>query len=345
MKETILVTGGLGYIGSHTVVALLQASYNVVIIDNLSNAEYLIYGQVKKITGKSPEFYLVDVCEPLAVQDILTKHSPSVVIHFAAFKSVAESVNKPLKYFQNNLVSLMSLLQAMSTCKIKNLVFSSSATVYGTPLELPVTENSPLQKPLSAYGSTKQIGEDILERLTDVNQLRAISLRYFNPVGAHSSGLLGELPRGIPNNLFPFVMRTGKGKLPLLTVFGDNYDTPDGSCIRDYIHVVDLARAHVYACNSLLSGNNKNNYSIYNVGTGKGTSVFEVIKAFNEITGVKLNFSVGPPRAGDAPCVYADASKAFHELGWKAELDIDEMVRSAWQWETNLDNIMAGHAV
>lgn len=339
MANTILVTGGLGYIGSHTVVELLHESFETVIVDNLGNSDIRIHDQIKKITGIAPTFYQVDVCDSYALQQIFLAHSPAVVIHFAAHKSVAESIHDPLKYFQNNLNSLLNVLLTMRTCGVKRLVFSSSATVYGNPSELPATEQTSRQKALSAYGSTKQMGEDIIEKTATAEGMHAIALRYFNPVGAHESGLIGELPRGIPNNLFPYIMQTASGKLSKLTVFGDKYDTKDGTCIRDYIHVVDLAKAHVRACEKLLSAQQGGSYDIYNIGTGNGISVMEVINTFRRITGVDLGYTVGAPRPGDAVEVYADASKAFTELGWKAERGIEEMIKSAWQWECYLQNL------
>jgi UDP-glucose 4-epimerase len=333
MKKTILVTGGLGYIGSHTVMELIKASYDTIIVDNLSNSYIVIHENIKKTTGADVAFYQVDAGDSFAMQAIFEKHRPSVVIHFAAYKSIVQSVLDPLVYFKNNLCSLINILAVMNTCKTGRLVFSSSATVYGNPETVPVTENTPIQKATSAYGSTKQMGEEIIENVTRSNGIDAIALRYFNPVGAHPSGMIGELPKGIPNNLFPFLMQTAAGKLSKLTVFGNHYDTSDGSCVRDYIHVVDLARAHVRACERLLSKDPEGTYSVYNIGTGKGTSVLEVISAFREITGIEVPFCFGPPRKGDVASIYADASKVFRELAWKAELGLKEMIDSAWRWQ------------
>lgn len=334
-NKTVLVTGGLGYIGSHTVVELLNEGFDVIIIDNLSNSEKFILDRINKITGKTPRFFEKDLCNNDDIKEIFASHAIDVVIHFAAFKSVGESVNEPLKYFQNNLTSLMNVLQAMQENNIKNLIFSSSATVYGQPEVLPATEQTPFQKALSAYGSTKQIGEEILEKVCASGKINNISLRYFNPVGAHASALIGELPKGIPNNLFPYVMQTASGKLKQLTVFGNDYDTPDGSCLRDYIHVVDLAKAHVQACKRLIQGHQQTSFEVFNLGTGQGTSVLEIITSFEKIIGIKLNYTIGNRREGDAPAVYADTDKANNILGWKAMLNLEEMVATSWKWEQN----------
>ncbi len=335
-KKTILVTGGLGYIGSHAVVELIRKEFDVIIVDNLSNSEPFILDRIEQITGVRPFFYEKDVCDLKAVQEIFHLHSIDVVIHFAAFKSVGESVKHPLLYFRNNLGSLMNILQAMQDNHVKNLVFSSSATVYGQPEILPATEQTAFQKALSAYGSTKQIGEEILEKVTGAGHIHNISLRYFNPVGAHESGLIGELPKGTPNNLFPYVMQTASGKLRQLTVFGNDYATPDGTCIRDYIHVVDLAKAHVKACNRLLQQQNESAYEVFNLGTGKGTSVLQIIKTFERVTGMALNYIIGSRREGDAAVVFADTAKANQVLGWKAGLGLEEMIASSFQWEMGL---------
>ncbi len=332
-NKTVLVTGGLGYIGSHTVVELLTKGITVIIADNLSNSERFILDRIKKITGHSPLFYDKDLCDYKEVKDIFSQNNIDVVIHFAAFKSVGESVKEPVKYFQNNISSLLNVLQAMQENGIQNLIFSSSATVYGEPEILPVTEQAPFQKALSAYGSTKQMGEEILEKVCASGNINNISLRYFNPVGAHPSALIGELPKGIPNNLFPYVMQTAVGKLKLLTVYGNDYNTPDGSCLRDYIHVTDLAKAHVQACERLIQKQQQSHFEVFNLGTGKGTSVLEIIASFEKVTGLKLNYTIGPRREGDAPAVYADTAKANTVLGWKAVLTLDEMIASAWKWE------------
>lgn len=334
-NKTVLVTGGLGYIGSHTVVELIAEGFDALIVDNLSNSEEFILDRIKQITNTSPIFIKKDLCVYDDVKKIFSSHKIDVVIHFAAFKSVGESVNEPLKYFQNNLVSLMNVLQAMQETGVKDLIFSSSATVYGQPEVLPATELTPFQKALSAYGSTKQIGEEILEKVCASGSINNISLRYFNPVGAHTSALIGELPKGIPNNLFPYVMQTASGKLKQLTVFGSDYETPDGSCLRDYIHVVDLAKAHVQACKRLVQQIQQSSFEVFNLGTGNGTSVLEIISSFEKVTGQKLNYTIGSRREGDAPAVYADTVKANNELGWKAMLSLDEMIASSWTWEQN----------
>ncbi len=335
-KKTVLVTGGLGYIGSHTTVDLINEGFEVIIIDDLSNAEKFMLERIKAITGVEPVFYEKDCCDEKAVQQIFDAHHIDVVIHFAASKSVGESVKKPLLYFRNNLGSLMNILQSMQDKQVSSLIFSSSATVYGQPGQLPVTEETPFQKALSAYGSTKQIGEEILEKVTATGAIQNISLRYFNPVGAHASALIGELPKGIPNNLFPYVMQTATGTLKQLTVFGSDYDTPDGTCLRDYIHVVDLAKAHVQACKRLVQQKSRSAFEVFNLGTGKGVSVLQIIEGFEKITGQKLNYKIGPRRAGDAAAVYADTTKANEVLGWKAELGLEEMIASAWKWQLSL---------
>lgn len=334
--KTILVTGGLGYIGSHTVVELISEGFTVIIADNLSNSEKFILDRIEKISGSRPLFYEMDLCNITAVEKIFKAHQIDVVIHFAAYKSVGESVKEPLKYFENNITSLLNVLRGMQNNKVPNLIFSSSATVYGQPEILPATEETPFQKALSAYGSTKQIGEEILEKVCASGSINNISLRYFNPVGAHKSALIGELPKGIPNNLFPYVMQTAAGKLKQLTVFGNDYETPDGSCLRDYIHVVDLAKAHVQACKRLLQNKQTSSFEVYNIGTGEGTSVLEMIAAFDKITGQKLNYIVGPRREGDAAAVYADTAKANAALEWKTALNLEDMITSAWEWEKNL---------
>ncbi|MDQ7947711.1 MAG: UDP-glucose 4-epimerase GalE [Pedobacter sp.] len=333
--EKILVTGGAGYIGSHTVVELYNAGYEVVIIDDFSNSDPKILTQIEKITAKRPELVQLDLCNEAAVQAFAADHRDITgIIHFAAFKAVGESVQQPLKYYRNNLFSLVNILNAFNH-HIK-LVFSSSCTVYGQPTELPVTEAAPVQSAESPYGNTKQISEEILRDSCAVNPLlKVITLRYFNPVGAHSSALIGELPIGVPQNLVPFITQSAIGKRGQITVFGDDYRTPDGSAIRDYIHVVDLAKAHVAALKKLDS-EMASNYEIFNIGTGKGSSVLEIIHAFENSTGQKLNYVIGPRREGDVEQVYGDVSKAARELGWKAALGVDEMMRSAWKWEKYL---------
>lgn len=337
MKKKILVTGGMGYIGSHTVVELLQHGYEVVIADNLVNAQERVLQHIDTITGKKPLFYCMDVCNREALIQLFEQEKYfDTVIHFAAFKAVAESVQQPLKYFRNNLGSLISLLECMQQYACTNIVFSSSATVYGDPDVLPVTETTPFKKALSAYGSTKQMSEEILEKAAATVIVKAISLRYFNPVGAHGSGLLGELPSGTPNNLMPFVTQTAIGKLKQLTVFGNDYPTPDGFCVRDYIHVVDLAKAHVKACERMIGSKENKPYEVFNIGTGKGLSVMEVIRAFEKENNLQLQYIIGERRVGDAAAIYAAVEKANSILQWRAEKNIADMVKDAWRWEKAL---------
>jgi UDP-glucose 4-epimerase len=329
----ILVTGGLGYIGSHTVVELINAGFEPVIVDDLSNSQAKILDQITKIAGHRPVFHQLDLSDEHAVKNLATAEPDiSGVIHFAAFKAVGESVQQPLKYYRNNIYSLVNLLEAYYG-KPVNFVFSSSCTVYGQPDTLPVTESAPVKPAQSPYGNTKQIAEEIL---TDVvasgAAYKVIALRYFNPVGAHETALIGELPIGVPQNLVPFITQTAIGKREKITVFGDDYNTPDGSCVRDYIHVVDLAKAHVAAL-KLMSKADFSGYDVFNIGTGKGNSVLEIISAFERVTGVKLNYTIGPRRPGDVEQVWGNVSKSTEKLGWKAELGIDEMMSSAWAWE------------
>ncbi len=335
----ILVTGGTGYIGSHTVVELINAGHIPVIIDNLSNSNIGILNQIEKITGIKPEFHQIDLCDTEKVKAFVESH-PDItgIIHFAAFKAVGESVQQPLKYYKNNFFSLLNILDAYAEKPI-NLVFSSSCTVYGQPDILPVTESAEVKKAESPYGNTKQIAEEILaETAASSSNYNFIALRYFNPVGAHESALIGELPNGVPQNLLPFITQTAIGKRAQLTVFGADYDTPDGSCIRDYIHVVDLAKAHVAAIQLLEDGNPNGNYDVFNIGTGNGYSVLEAIKAFEKASGQPLNYVVGPRRDGDIIQVWGDVTKSTAELKWKAELGIDEMMSSAWAWEKYLQD-------
>lgn len=332
--KKILVTGGLGYIGSHTVAELYAAGYEVVIVDDLSNTSKNVLNSIVRITGNRPAFYELNVCDKKALMEVFIKERDiEAVIHFAANKAVGESVKNPLKYFRNNIDSLLTVLECINDLLICSFVFSSSATVYGTPDKLPVTEDTPFQKSLSAYGSTKQIGEDICEKVSHATMINTIVLRYFNPVGAHASGLLGELPNGTPNNLMPFITQTVKGKQKQLTVYGNDYETTDGTCIRDYIHVVDLAKAHVAACERLLQKKQQSKFEAFNLGTGNGTSVLELIETFERINKVKVPYAIGQRRDGDTPLLYADVSKANKELGWKSALNIEEMVSSAWKFE------------
>jgi UDP-glucose 4-epimerase len=336
-RQKILVTGGLGFIGSHTVVELQQAGYEVVVLDDLSNSSLFVLERIEQITAVKPVFYQINMLDKIQLNEMFAAEKDIVaVIHFAAFKSVGESVNEPLKYFHNNLLSLIHLLECMEGFKIKNIVFSSSATVYGDPDELPVKETTSFRKALSSYGSTKQMGEEILEKTSAVKNIKAIALRYFNPVGAHASSLIGELPLGVPNNLMPFITQTASGLREQLTVFGNDYNTPDGTCLRDYIHVTDLAKAHVKSCDRLLQAEMTDKYEVYNIGTGHAISVMEMIKAFEVYNMVKLNYKMGEKRAGDAAAVYADVTKAAEVLKWKAESGLKEMVTSAWNWQINL---------
>lgn len=335
--QKILVTGGTGYIGSHTVVELQKSGYEVVIIDNLSNSLEKTVELIGRITGKPPQFYRIDLCDLPALESFFKEHSDIAgVIHFAAFKAVGESVTNPLKYYHNNLLALCNLLQCMEAFGTHRLVFSSSCTVYGQPEELPVTEMAPVKPAMSPYGNTKQIAEEIIGDQANSSMLNAISLRYFNPIGAHESGLIGELPIGVPDNLVPYITQTAIGKREKLTVFGNDYNTPDGTCIRDYIYVSDLAKAHVVALERLINKNNRERHEIFNVGTGKGYSVLEAIQTFEKVSGVKLNWAFSHRRPGDVEQVWADTTLANIKLGWKAENDLDVMMATAWKWEQNL---------
>jgi UDP-glucose 4-epimerase len=338
MKKKILVTGGTGYIGSHTTVELIEEGFDAIIIDNLYNSEADVVDRIHKITGVKPLLEVLDLCDQEKLDSFIQKHHDiSAIIHFAAYKAVGESVVKPLEYYRNNLLSLVNLLNAMKRYSIPSLVFSSSCTVYGQPVKLPVTEDAPLQPATSPYGNTKQIGETIIRDTTvsDKN-IKAISLRYFNPIGAHPSALIGELPRGVPENLVPYLTQTGYGIREELKVFGDDYDTPDGSCIRDYLHVVDLAKAHVVAIKRLIEGRNKTDYEVFNLGTGKGVSVLEAIKSFERVSGIKLKYKIVGRRAGDIEKIWADPTYANKELGWKTLSTLDQAMKTAWDWEKNI---------
>ena len=338
MKKKIIVTGGTGYIGSHTAVELIEEGYEVILIDNLYNSEAVVADWIGKITGKKPQLEVLDLCKKKKLNVFFRKNKNiDAIVHFAAYKAVGESVNKPLEYYRNNLVSLMNLLGAMIEFKIPSMVFSSSCTVYGQPEKLPVTEDTPTQPAISPYGNTKQIGEEIIRDTVSVNKnLKAISLRYFNPIGAHPSALIGELPRGVPENLVPFITQTASGLRKELKVFGNDYNTPDGSCIRDYLHVVDLAKAHVIAVKRLIENKNKKNYEVFNLGTGKGVSVLEAIESFECISGIKLKYKITGRRAGDIEKIWADPSLANNELGWKTLSSLDEAMRTAWEWEKKI---------
>jgi UDP-glucose-4-epimerase len=340
MKKKILVTGGTGYIGSHTTVELIEEGFEPIIVDNLYNSEAVVVDRIQKITGVKPHLEVFDLCDREKLDKFIQKYNDiSAVIHFAAYKAVGESVKKPLEYYRNNLLSLVNLLDAMKQHGIPSLVFSSSCTVYGQPEKLPVTEDAPLQPATSPYGNTKQIGESIIRDTTvsDKN-IKAISLRYFNPIGAHPSALIGELPRGVPENLVPFLTQTGYGIREELKVFGDDYNTPDGSCIRDYLHVVDLAKAHVIAIKRLIEGKNKTNYEVFNLGTGKGVSVLEAIKSFERVSGIKLKYKIVGRRAGDIEKIWANPAYANKELGWKTLSSLDEAMKTAWDWEKMFRN-------
>jgi UDP-glucose 4-epimerase len=330
--KNILVTGGLGYIGSHTVVELIAHNYNPVIIDDLSNTNIEVLERLKKITRKEITYYKNDVCDTETLKNILSKHQIEGVIHFAAFKAVGESVQFPLKYYHNNIGGLVSLISAMEACQIKNIVFSSSCTVYGEPDFSPVDELSPIKKASSPYGNTKQIGEEILNECAFLN---AVALRYFNPIGAHESALIGELPLGVPNNLVPFITQTAAGIREKITVYGNDYNTKDGTCVRDYIHVVDLAKAHVKAID-FINQNPNNHFDVFNIGTGNGFTVLEIIETFEKVNQIKLNYSIGARRAGDVEKVWANNDKASNVLGWQAELNLEKMVESAWRWQQSL---------
>ena len=335
MKK-ILVTGGLGFIGSHTVVELQNEGFEVVIIDNLSNTTIEVLDNITSITHKKPAYFNIDLKDKSAVKSFFKNNKIDGIIHFAAYKAVGESVRKPLEYYENNIGSLVYILQEMRANNLNNFIFSSSCTVYGQADELPITENAPIKPAESPYGNTKQIGEEIIKDATIVSDLKAVALRYFNPIGAHESAKIGELPIGVPENLIPYVVQTVAGIREQLSVFGSNYDTPDGTAVRDYIHVVDLAKAHIIALKRLLDGKNKASFEIFNLGTGKGNSVLEVLNSFENITGKKVNYKLVDRREGDITAAYADTSLANTELGWKAELSLDEALLSAWKWQQTL---------
>lgn len=338
MATKILVTGGTGYIGSHTVVELQQAGYEVVIIDNLSNSNRDVLDGIEAITGTRPAFVEGDVTDMATVRKLFTDH-PGIqgIINFAASKAVGESVQKPLLYYRNNLVSLLNLLEAMPEYNVKGIVFSSSCTVYGEPDVNPIDETAPIKPATSPYGNTKQISEEIItDTIHSGAPIKSIILRYFNPVGAHPSALIGELPNGVPNNLVPFLTQTAAGLRKELTVFGDDYNTPDGSCIRDFIDVVDLAKAHVIAMRRMLENPSTDSVEIFNLGTGRGLSVLELIESFERSTGVKVPHRIGARREGDIEKIWAEPNKANTVLGWKAEVPIDETMRNAWAWQCKL---------
>ncbi len=341
MGKQILVTGGTGYIGSHTVVELQNSGFDVVIVDNLSNSKIEVLDNIEKITRIRPGFEKFDLADANLTDGFFKKYKDiAAVIHFAAFKAVGESVQEPLMYYQNNLNSLMNILDGMKNHGVKNLVFSSSCTVYGQPDKLPVTEETPRKEAESPYGNTKAISEDIMHDFCKVNnEHNCIALRYFNPIGAHKTALIGELPVGVPNNLVPFITQTAAGIREELSIFGDDYDTPDGTAIRDFINVVDLAKAHVVAINRLLNKKNKKNYEYFNVGTGEGVSVMQLVKAFIKVTGADLKYKIVGRREGDIEKIWADTSYGNAELGWKAEETIEDTILSAWNWEKRLRGI------
>lgn len=336
----ILVTGGLGYIGSHTVVELINSGYEVVIVDNLSNSSVEVLDRLEQLTGKKINFEKIDLRDKEKVQNLFKTNSDiNGVIHFAASKSVSESVENPLKYYENNIAALVYLMDAMVDAKVNNFIFSSSCTVYGQAEEMPITENTPIQKAMSPYGNSKKIGEEIIEDTCKVTSLKSVLLRYFNPIGAHESSLIGELPVGVPQNLVPFITQTAAGIREELLVFGVNYPTLDGTAVRDYIHVVDLAKAHVVALDRLLKDENQTKVEVFNLGTGKGNTVLEVIDAFEKVAQRRLPFRVVGRREGDITIAYANTDKANEILKWKAEKNIEESILSAWNWEKKIRNI------
>ncbi len=337
MNKTVLVSGGTGFIGSHTAVELINAGYKVIIIDNLSNSEKNIVDGIERITGTKVIFEQIDTCDIKALRGVFDRYDFDSVIHFAAYKAVGESVSEPLKYYRNNLISFMNILELMKEYTRHNIVFSSSATVYGDADVLPVTEQTPRKPATSPYGNTKQMCEDILRDCCAAHPVtHGIALRYFNPIGAHPTAILGELPRGVPNNLVPFITQTAAGIRKELSIFGNDYDTPDGTCLRDYIDIVDLARAHVAALNRMTDGKMTEKYEIYNIGTGKPLSVKELVERFEAVNNVPVPHKYAPRREGDVPSVYADPTLANKVLGWKAERDIDDTLRAAWKWQQSL---------
>ena len=334
MKHKIIVTGGLGFIGSHTVVCLHEAGFEPIIIDNLSNSEASAMDGIEKLIGYKPIWANIDVNDKAALSNVIKEHQPQGVIHFAAFKAVGESVEKPLTYYRNNVGGLITLMEVLKEENICNLVFSSSCTVYGEPDEIPVKESTQTKMAESPYGATKQMGEIILK--DNANWLNTQCLRYFNPIGAHESGFIGELPIGVPNNLIPYLTQTVAGIRKELTVFGDDYNTTDGTCIRDYIHVMDLAEAHVFAVNRLINDEQNESFEVFNIGTGNGSSVLEVIHAFETANGISVPHKIGPRRAGDVIQVWAETTKVENVLGWKAKRDLETMLKDAWNWQTKL---------
>ena len=337
MAKKILITGGAGYIGSHTALELLNEGYEVVVYDNLCNSSKESLKRVEELTGKTITFYEGDVMDEAALKAMLEKEGVDAVIHCAALKAVGESVQKPLEYYRNNITGTLTLMDVMKQTGVKNIVFSSSATVYGSPEEMPITEECPKGQCTNPYGWTKSMMEQIMTDVQKANpDMNVILLRYFNPVGAHPSALIGELPRGVPNNLVPFITQTAIGKRECLSVFGNDYPTPDGTCQRDFIDIVDLAKAHVFAVRRMLDGKMKKEYEIFNIGTGKPLSVMELINAFEKANNLKLNYKFAPRRTGDVTAIWADPTLANNELGWKAERSIEDTLAAAWAWEKHL---------
>ena len=340
MKKTVLVSGGAGYIGSHVTVELVEAGYDVVVADNLSNCDMTCFEGVTRIIGRTLPFVKMDFCDAEAVESLFSDYKIDAVIHFAAFKAVGESVGEPVMYYRNNLSSFLNVLEAARSHGGCNILFSSSCTVYGEPEKLPVTELSPRQPATSPYGNTKQMCEDFLrDSVKAYPGIRGIALRYFNPIGAHPSALIGELPRGIPNNLVPFITQTAIGKRECLSIFGNDYPTPDGTCLRDYIDVVDLAKAHVCAVFRMLDGRMKEPYEVFNIGTGRPVSVLELVTAFEKVNGLKLNYRFAPRRPGDVTAIWADPSLANRELGWTASRSVEDTLAAAWAWEKHLASL------
>jgi UDP-glucose 4-epimerase len=334
LKTKILITGGTGYIGSHTVVELQQLGYEVLIIDNLSNSKIEVLDNIEKISGQRPAFEKIEMCDEVAMVDYFNRNKDiKAVIHFAACLQVDESVRLPLKYYRNNLQSTINLLDCMNAHQIPNLVFSSSCTVYGNPDVLPVDEQAPVKKAMSPYGNTKQMGEEIIENVCNTKWLNAITLRYFNPIGAHDTALIGEVQHGVPHHLIPYITETATGMRAQLNVFGGDYNTHDGTCVRDYVHVVDIAKAHITAIERLINKININNFEVYNIGTGIGYSVLDIINAFEKATGIKINYKIVDRRPGDVEAVYANTNLANNQLGWTTERDIENMMKTAWDWE------------
>ncbi|MBR1509949.1 MAG: UDP-glucose 4-epimerase GalE [Bacteroidales bacterium] len=339
MKKTVLVSGGAGFIGSHVTVELIEAGYDVVVADNFSNCDRTGYEGVKKITGRDDlPLEIVDFCDMAQVKALFAKYPIDAVIHFAAYKAVGESVAKPVMYYKNNLMSFLNVLEAAQDKGGCNVLFSSSATVYGEPEAVPVTEKTPRQPATSPYGNTKTMCEDILRDTVKASggAVKGILLRYFNPIGAHPSALIGELPRGVPNNLVPYITQTAIGKRECLSIFGNDYPTPDGTCLRDYIDIVDLAKAHVFAVTRMMDGKMKENCEVFNIGTGRPLSVLELVTAFEKVNNLKLNYRFAPRRAGDVTAIWADPTLANTEMGWKATRSIEETLKAAWAWEKHL---------